>query len=185
MSWLVPFTGFLGALAGAALVGFVNWRTTVSRMVADIQARWDAALLERSTEFVSAARSLRHHAEEFGGSKAQSWHRERLDEAQEQLRVLSEQLRLVGNTRVQVAARRVVHHAYAVRVEGEEGHDPRAADYPGQEPVSRLNDALREFDRAVRVQLHARDAEGVLHDDDLEILAEGLRPLPVTKRRGG
>ena len=65
MSWLTPLTGFLGAVVGAALAGFVAWRTNNSRMAADIQVRWDAALLERSTDLMTAVRSLRHHAERF------------------------------------------------------------------------------------------------------------------------
>ena len=105
-----------------------------------------------------------------------------LDEAQEQLRTLAVQLHLVGSSRAQVAARRVAHHAYAIRVEGEEGRDPRGEDYPGQKPISRLNDALQEFHRAVRAQLRAPDSEDVLHSDDLEILASGLKPLPMSKR---
>jgi hypothetical protein len=76
----------------------------------------------------------------------------------------------------------VAHHTYAVRVEGEEGRDPRGEDYPDQKPISRLNDALQEFHRAVRAQLRAPDPEDVLHSDDLEILASGLKPLPMSKR---
>ena len=182
VSWLAPLSGFLGAVLGAALAGFVAWRTSNSRMAADIQARWDAALLERGTDFVTAARSLRHHSERFARSADKDGRRVRLDEAQEQLRTLSEQLRLVGSRRVQVAARSVVHHAYAVRIEGEEGRDPRGEEYPDQKPIGRLNDALQEFHRAVRVQLHASDPEDVVHDDDLEILAGGLQPLPMSKR---
>lgn len=174
--------GFLGAVVGAALAGFIAWRANSSRMAADIQARWDAALLERSTAFVTAARSLRHHAERFGRSADKDRRHAQLDEAQEQLRVLSAQLRLVGSRRVQVATRRVVHHAYAVRVEGEEGQDPRSEEYPDQKPIGRLSDALQEFDRAVRVQLRAPDPEDVVHDDDLTILADGLKPLPMSKR---
>jgi hypothetical protein len=179
VSWLAPLTGFLGGVVGAALAGIVAWRTNSSRMAADIQARWDAALLERGTDFVTAARSLRHHAERFGRSADKDARRARLDEEQEQLRELSEQLRLVGSRRVQVAARRVVHHAYAVRVEGEEGRDPRGEEYPEQKPVGRLNDALQEFHCAVREQLRAPDPEDVVHDDDL---ASGLEPLPMSKR---
>jgi 4-amino-4-deoxy-L-arabinose transferase-like glycosyltransferase len=149
-------------------------------MAADIQARWDAALLERGTDFVTATRSLRHHAERFQRSADQTARRTKIDEAQEQLRVLSEQLRLVGDSRVQVAARRVVHHAYAVRVQGEEGRDPRAEDYPDLDPISRLNDALQEFHRAVRAQLRAPDAEDVLHDDELASI--GLKALTVSQR---
>src|SRR5579871_5453405 len=39
----------------------------------------DAALLERSTDFVTAARSLRHHAERFGRSADKDERRTRLD----------------------------------------------------------------------------------------------------------
>jgi hypothetical protein len=182
VSWLAPLTGFLGAVVGASLAGFVAWRTNNQRMAADIQARWDSALLERSTDFVTAVRSLRHHAERFARSADKGGRRAHLDEAQEQLRTLAVQLHLVGSRRVQVAARRVAHHAYAVRVEGEEGRDPRGEDYPDQKPISRLNDALQEFHRAVRAQLRAPDPEDVLHSDDLEILAGGLKPLPMSKR---
>jgi hypothetical protein len=63
VSWLAPLTGSLGAVVGASLAGFAAWRTNNSHMAADIQARWDAALLERSTDFVTAVRSLHHHAE--------------------------------------------------------------------------------------------------------------------------
>lgn len=49
-------------------------------------------------------------------------------------------------------------------------------------PISRLNDALQAFHRAVRAQLRAPDPEDVLHSDDLEILASGLKPLPMSKR---
>lgn len=180
VNWLAPLTGFLGGVVGAALAGLVAWRTNSSRMAADIQARWDAALLERGTDFVTATRSLRHHAERFQRSADQTARRTKIDEAQEQLRVLSEQLRLVGDSRVQVAARRVVHHAYAVRVQGGEGRDPRAEDYPDQDPISRLNDALQEFHRAVRAQLRAPDAEDVLHDDELASI--GLKALTVLQR---
>ena len=151
-------------------------------MAADIQSKWDAALLERSTDFITAARSLRHHAERYGRTADKDGRRVRLDEAQEQLRILSGQLRLVGTRRVQVAARSVVHHAYAVRVEGEEGRDPRSDEYPDRKPIRRLSDALQEFSRAVRVQLRAPDPEDVIHDDDLDVLALGLEPLPMSKR---
>jgi hypothetical protein len=151
-------------------------------MAADIRARWDAALLDRSTAFVTAARSLRHLAERYGRAVDQDEQRRRLDVAQEQLRILSEQLRLVGSPRVQVAARRVQHHAYAVRVEGEESRDPRAKDYPQHKPVARLNDALQEFHRSVRSQLRAPDAEDVIHADELDNIALGLKPLDWSRR---
>ena len=108
--------------------------------------------------------------------------RARLDEAHERLRILSEQLRLVGNQRVQIAARVVQYHAYAVRVQGEENRDPREENRPEEPPVARLNDALQEFYRSVRQQLRAADPEGVIHSDNLEEIAKGLKPLTWRQR---
>lgn len=149
-------------------------------MDADIQARWDAALLERSSSMAEAARSLRHHAELFARTEDKSASLKQLGAAQEKLRVLVEQLRLVGSPRVQIAAREVLLHAYSVRVLHVDGHDPRAQDFV-KKPIPRLNDALQEFYRAVRVQLRAPDAEQVIHDDELR-QAMALEPLTPQQR---
>jgi hypothetical protein len=66
----------------------------------------------------------------------------KLDDAHEKLRALAEQLRLVGDRRVQIAARVVVYHAHAVRIQGEVGSDPRESRFPNKAPIDRLNDAL-------------------------------------------
>jgi hypothetical protein len=47
-------------------------------------------------------------------------------------------------------------------------------------PISRLNDALQEFHRAVRAQLRAPDAEDVLHDDEFESIR--LKALTMSQR---
>lgn len=80
---------FLSGVIGAGMAAFVTFRTSHSKMAAEFQARWDAALLEQSRELAEAARSLRHHTLnvargiELGGS------RQRLDTAHERLRVKS------------------------------------------------------------------------------------------------
>ena len=137
-------------------------------MDADIRARWDAALLDRSSEFVAAIRSVRHLSERYQRSSDKDQQHARIDKAHEQARVLGEQLRLVGDRRVQIAGRRVIRHIYAVRVHGEEGIDPHGGDYPDTTPIGRLNDALQEFYRAVREQLNARSPEDVVHDNELD-----------------
>lgn len=151
-------------------------------MAADISARWDAALLENSTDFVAAARSVRHLAERYGRATDKEEQRRRLDDAQERLRILSEQLRLVGSRRVQIGARRILHHAYSVAVWGVEGRDPRHDDYPDHMPVARLNDALQEFYRSVRTQLRAPDPEDVIHDDELDNIVQNMKPLTWDQR---
>jgi hypothetical protein len=164
--WIGPVIAFFGALVGALLAGLAAARVNQAKMSADIQARWDAALLERSSDLTEAARSLRHHAESFKRSKDQEALLKQLGSAQEKLRVSAEQLRLVGSRRVQKAAREVLMHAYSVRKLYVEDDDPRKKEF-AKEPIPRLNDALQEFYRAVRVQLRAPGAEDVIHDDDL------------------
>lgn len=176
MQWLTTALSFAGGLIAAAVGAYVAVRTNRQRMAADVRARWDSALLDRGDAFAAATRSLRHLAERLPHSDDHAGLREPLDEAHQRMRVACEQLRLLGNRRVQVAARAVLHHAYAVRVLGEQGHDPRAADYPGRTPVNRLNDSLQEFYRAVREQLGAQDPEAVLHDDDLATPAPAAGP---------
>ena len=168
MQWLAAVLSFIGGLVAAGLGAYVVTRTNDQRMAAEVRARWDSALLERSDAFAAATRSLRHLAERVPRHDDHDGQWTALDEAHQRMRVACEQLRLLGNRRVQVAARSVIHHAYAVRVQGEEGRDPRAEEYPSTSPVTRLNDALQEFYRAVREQLGAEDPEAVLHDDDLE-----------------
>jgi hypothetical protein len=41
-------------------------RSNSKRMAADIQARWDESLLDKSSQFAAATRSLRHLAERYG-----------------------------------------------------------------------------------------------------------------------
>ncbi|ODB77506.1 MULTISPECIES: hypothetical protein [Micromonospora] len=168
MQWVTAVLSFLGGLISATIAAYVVMRTNNQRMVAEVRARWDGALFERSAAFVASARTLRHLAEHPSRSESEDGHRKALDEAHQGMRVACEQLRLLGNLRVQSAARLVTRHAYAVRARAEQCLDPRAAEYPSMSPTARLNDALQEFYRAVRAQLGAEDPETVLHDDDLD-----------------
>jgi hypothetical protein len=151
-------------------------------MTADVRARWDAALLKHSETLTGETRRLRHLAERFRHAADPVGRRKALDEAHQEMRVACAQLHLLGDKRVQLAAHVVLHHAYSVRVEGEEGRDPRAADHPGKQPVARLNDALQEFCRAVRSQLNADDPENVVNAGDLEAIQPGLKPLSPAQR---
>lgn len=168
---------FLSGVIGAGTAAYVAFRTNRSKMDAETQARWDAALLEQSRALAEAARSLRHHTLHLARGTELDDSRKRMDAAHERLRVTVEQLRLIGSLRVQEGARLVLFHVYSLRVELEEGHDPRAADFPETTPIGRLNDALQEFYRAVRQQLRVPDAEDVLHNDSLgTVLGGALRP---------
>src|SRR4051812_44787228 len=120
MDLFTALSAFVGGLAAAAIGAWTLWRTNKQSMESDLQARWDAALLQHSETFVSGTRTLRHLAERYARSADKAAHRTALDAAHQQMRVAGEQLHLLGTPRVQVAARVVTHHAYSVRVEGEE-----------------------------------------------------------------
>jgi len=80
------------------------------------------------------------------------------------MRSLQIQLRLVGNVRVQRAARMLIRHAWAVMRVAQGYEDPRAAEY-GAPPLTRLSDTLAELIRASRVQLRVEDAENIATDE--------------------
>ncbi|MFD6568710.1 hypothetical protein [Micromonospora profundi] len=182
MEWVAAVLSFVGGLIAAALGAYAVTKTNKQLLAADIRARWDAALLEHSESLAASTRALRHHAERFSRSEDQEERRKALDEAHQRMRLACEQLRLLGSPRVQIAARTVIHHAYAVRVQGEESRDPRAGNRPSKPPIGRLNDALQEFYRAAREQLRADDPEAVIHDDDLDVIERGLQPLTAVDR---
>jgi hypothetical protein len=66
---------------------------------------------------------------------------------------------MVATVEVQETAREVVHHAYSVRKEYEEGDDPRAGTYPGTSPRGRLMASLRPYYIAVRRELGVREPD--------------------------
>ncbi|MEV0460359.1 hypothetical protein [Catellatospora methionotrophica] len=180
--WQTSGLTFLGAVLAATLTSLVAYFVNSRKMAGDTRARWDAVLFDKSAVLAEAARSVRHHAERYRHSTDKAARQQRIDDAQERLRIAMEQLRLVGNRRVQDAARRVMHHAYAVAMQGVDNRDPRAEHYADVPPIARLNDALQEFYRSVRQQLRAEHPEDVLHDDDFDRIAAGLQPLAPDQR---
>ena len=74
------------------------------------------------------------------------------------MRVALEQVFILGDTHVQRAARRLVHHTWAERIEARTGKDPHPAT-GGKAPSERSKLARRSFYRAVRVQLRVPNAE--------------------------
>jgi hypothetical protein len=78
---------------------------------------------------------------------------EDINEEHRKLRTLSERLRLLGDLELQLAARWIVRHAYAVREVSEGRPDPRAKEFPGRSPHQRLGEELQNFYVAAREQL--------------------------------
>lgn len=123
-----------------------------------IRTRWDAQLLTLSIDFSETARLLLNAAE--SGSDSEAHHA--------QLRVLSEQLRLIGSVDVQKTSRSVIHHAYAVRGVADGKADLHAGRYGGRVPRDRYLDALDQFYIACRRQLRVRNPADVERVDPVD-----------------
>jgi hypothetical protein len=148
---------------GAVLGFFSKYLVEVLGRRHEIRTRWDAQLLRLATEFSECGRQLLNDAEAGSSSTA----------AHSELRVISEQLRLIGNAEVQKTARSVIHHAYAIRGVAEGKADMHALSYPGRSPRDRYLDALDGFYIACRRQLRVRRPADV---DRVDPLDAALRP---------
>jgi hypothetical protein len=168
MSGTQLFGTLLPLVAGAA-IGFVPTYLVERRKERTVMlTRWDASLFTLSSELAESARHLLHLAQHVYGDGERIAPDERvvllqdIDRAHARLRTLAAQIPLLAGRDVQLQARLVVHHAFAVRlVLVEREPDPRATTYPGTDPVGRFNAALAGFYVAVRRQLNVRDPEQV------------------------
>lgn len=151
---VIVFTAAVGAVLGF----FSKYLIEVLGRRHEVRTRWDAQLLRLATEFSECGRQLLNNAE--SGDPVEASHAE--------MRVLSEQLRLIGNAEVQKTARSVIHHAYAVAGLAAGKLDRLAEHYPGRTPRERYLDALDGFYIACRRQLRVRRPADVDRMDPLD-----------------
>ena len=162
-------------VAGAAIGLIPAYVIDRRRERSTLAIRWDMSLYELCAQFTVSVRQMIAEAEQTGvisDPMVRRQRQEQLDEFRVRLRTLQEQIRLLGNSELQSAARLVLHHAYAVRTVSLGGPDPRADDYPGTDPRERLNASIRGFYVAARKQLRVEHPLDVSPD---EIIPE--RPL--------
>ncbi|WP_433382843.1 hypothetical protein ACQPZX_19740 [Actinoplanes sp. CA-142083] len=122
--------------------------------------RWDTAIQGTCADFAACARTIldlaEHHAtlDQEGASGVM----EEMRRQHGRLQTLMAEVRILADEPVQLAARRVVRHAWAVQVLTTTGVDPRASDHPFHPPRERSLAALFDFYRSVRRQLRVPDA---------------------------
>jgi hypothetical protein len=153
-SVLLPI--MIGAVAGAVptvMIERMRHRTALG-------TRWDAAIQGTCADFAACARTIldlaEHHAtldDEDASAVLKQMRQER-----SRLQVLMAEVRILADEPVQLAARRVVRHAWALQVMAATGVDPRVGDHPADPPRDRSLAALFDFYRAVRRQLRVPDA---------------------------
>jgi len=173
--------GTLVTVLFGAVIGFIpNYLLERRRESALLRTRWDSALFQLCSEFTASARGLDELAEQYARRREAGTDdldiAERIAAEHQRLRSLGEQIRLLGSQEVQLAARWVVRHAYAVREEAEGRSDPRADEFPARMPRDRFRDALDALYLAARAQLRVTDAELVASREPI------LRTAPVKHR---
>jgi hypothetical protein len=163
-----------------ALIAFVpNYLLDRRRERMELRKRWDSHLFELCSQFASSARGFQElclqwmHRRKPSGNLHQA-----LDDEHQLLRTLSEQVRLLGDTELQLAVRWVVRHAYAMREVAEGRDDPRGGEFTTA-PFERFGDALQSFYHAARLQLHVPNAAHVA-PRDLEPGRQPITPQPTS-----
>ncbi|MDT7729203.1 MAG: hypothetical protein QOI21_5779 [Actinomycetota bacterium] len=152
-----------------AIIGFVpNLLLERTKQRHAVRTRWDVPLFELCKQFTASARQVVHLARRLDRAPDRPSQVEKLDEKHAELRGLSEQVRLLGSSELQEAARLVIHHCYAVRATAEGQPDARAKDY-ADPPEKRMKDAIRAFLIASRRQLGVGNPQDVNAD---EVLAD-------------
>jgi hypothetical protein len=158
--WSAVWAGALGA--AAALAG-----TGIGILNIGGKRRWDDELLTASSEFLVAVHQAERLAWELRGlPDAQK--ADRLDELKKihtTASLLERRVALVGNHKVQRAARLTRRHLYAViHVEVHQKNDPHPE--LGKTPRDRLDTETKALVREVRRSLRVKDPDHVFDPDE-------------------
>lgn len=157
-TWTQVILVLLPVVVGAAIGMVPTIFLERARLRAALRTRWDPTLQQRCAEFAATARRLLELSEEM----QQDANRDAAMRAEHaRLQTLMAEVRLLAGVPVQLAARQVVRHGWALRVTASAGTDPRAGDFGGREPRERVLEALFDFYRVARRELQVRDAGGL------------------------
>lgn len=145
-----------------AIIGFVpNYVMDVRRERSLLHSRWDSPLFELCSEFASTARGFQELCLRKANGETDPQLDDDINAEHRRLRTLSERLRLLGDLDLQLAARWIVRHAYAVREVAEGRPDPRNEEFPDLSPNQRLGEALQSFYVAAREQLQVINPKAI------------------------
>ena len=163
-TWTQVALVLLPVVVGAAIGVVPTIFMEQARARATLRTRWDANLRETCAEFAATARRLLELAEEASYAQDGTQRQAAADATRGEhgrLQALMAEVRLLAGVPVQMAARQVVRHAWALQVLASTGADPRADVFDKHEPRERVLGALFDFYRAARRQLQVHDADGL------------------------
>jgi hypothetical protein len=167
-------------LAAGAVIGFVPTHLNErAKRQHDLATRWDVPLYDLCKQFVAAARQVRHLARRPPYRMDDEARFMEITLELAKLRMLAQQLRLIGSRQLQEAARDVQEHAYVMGTKVIRRSGPEPAGHLMDDDEGRLRRALRGFYVAARVQLGVRDPESLSADilPGFPAPADETRPL--------
>ncbi|MEV4253614.1 hypothetical protein AB0J52_10650 [Spirillospora sp. NPDC049652] len=153
-------------VTAGALIGFVPTYLMERRREREaLRKRWDEPMHQLCSETAVRVRKILHGRNQVkhAGADRDSVLREMEDDYHE-LRLLVEQIRLLGTRDLQLAARLMLRHAYAVLAETRDEADPRADEY-SKAPYERLVGSVHQFRIEARKQLRVETPEDVAPED--------------------
>jgi hypothetical protein len=161
-TWTQMILVLLPVVVGAAIGVVPTAVVERARRRAEMRTRWDTALQKSCVEFTASARRVVDLSEQFGQppSAARTVTADDLRQEHSRLQTLMAEIRLLAGEQVQLAARLVVRHAWALYVMTVTGSDPRSSEYD-HPPRARVIESLFTFYLAARRQLMVPDADGL------------------------
>lgn len=153
-------------VTAGALIGFVPTFMMERRREREaLRKRWDEPMHQICSETVVLVRKIlrgRNQVKHEGADRDAVLREIEADHRE--LPLLVEQIRLLGTRELQVAARLMLRHTYAVMAETRGDPDPRAGEFEAA-PYDRLVDAVQRFRVEARRQLRVDTPEEVAPEE--------------------
>jgi len=157
MTWSQVVLVLLPVVVGAVIGCVPTIMVERSRHRTTIRTRWDTALEEAAAEFAATVRRILDLTESPPMATEKSIELVRGEHGR--LQQLMAEIRLLAAPPLQLAARRVVRHAWALRVFAETDTDPHGPGSPAELPRERALTSLFDFYAAARRQLQVPHAD--------------------------
>jgi hypothetical protein len=153
VSTLSVWSSILLLVVGAATAFVPTYINERHKEAHQLQTRWDLPLYELSKDFAATVRLFQHLCDRYDRATDKDEQVKKIDEAHAKLRALVQQLRIVANSKVWLAAECAQHHAYNLRDERALGRvaAKREEEYKEYPPVVQLEKAMQEFFVHVRI----------------------------------
>ena len=156
--------GASAAILGAGVAGVTSFAIEGRRSRENAEEAHRAELRRACSDFTAAIARIRSGSYALSSDPAA---RSVISSGMDEARAGCERLRiLVNDSATQHSARMALRHAFAIWKLAETGNDPRAGQYPGKNPHTRLREELTKLYVGVRRELGVKSPEDVFEELD-------------------